>query len=165
MGIYSMMSSAFYVMIQMSIFGNKLGERVAPEIVTVRDNPAAYSVANRAFDDEGVPAGEKAIIDRGVLKTYLHNTSTAKIFGGETTGQNYITGDFSTIPRDGAFLVEGGEITGSLKDIRISDNAMRMLNGVKAMSRERQHVHWWEMDTPTLTPYVLIEGVKITRPR
>jgi len=61
--------------------------------------------------------------------------------------------------------VEGGEITGSLKDIRISDNAMRMLNGVKAMSRERQHVHWWEMDTPTLTPYVLIEGVKITRPR
>jgi len=207
MGIYSFMSSAFYVMIQMSIFGNKLGERVAPEIVTVRDNPADYSMANRAFDDEGVPAGEKAIIDRGVLKTYLHNTSTAKIFGGETTGnaglvvpqawnieldpgdmsrdevfeelgdglyltntwytrfQNYATGDFSTIPRDGAFVVEGGKITGSLKDIRISDNALRMLNGVKAMSRERQHVHWWEMDTPTLTPYVLIQGVKITRPR
>jgi PmbA protein len=207
MGIYSFMSSAFYVMIQMSIFGNKLGKRVAPEIVTVRDNPAHYSIANRAFDDEGVPAGEKAIIDRGILKTYLHNTSTAKIFGSETTGnaglvvpqawsveldsgdmnreevfeelgdglyltntwytrfQNYVTGDFSTIPRDGAFLVEGGEITGSLKDIRISDNAMRMLNGVKAISRERQHVHWWEMDTPTFTPYVLIEGVKITRPK
>lgn len=207
MGIYSMMSSAFQVMIQMSIFGNRIGERVAPEIVTIRDNPADYSVANRVFDDEGVPAGDKVIIDRGVLKTYLHNTSTAKIFGCETTGnaglvvphawsveldpgdksrdemfeelgdglyltnawytrfQNYAVGDFSMIPRDGAFVVEGGRIAGSLKDIRISDNALRMLNGVRAISRERQHVHWWEADTPTLSPYVLIEGVKITRPR
>ncbi len=207
MGIYSFMSSAFYVMIQMSIFRDRLGERVAPEMVTIRDNPAAYSMANRVFDDEGVPAGEKAIISRGVLETYLHNTSTAKIFGAETTGnaglvvpqawsieldpgdmgrdevfeelgdglyltntwytrfQNYAKGDFSTIPRDGAFLVEGGEITRSVKDIRVSDNALRMLSGVKAMSRERQQVHWWEMDTPALTPYVLIEGVNITRPR
>jgi PmbA protein len=207
MGTYSMMSSAFYVMIQMSIFKDKLGEPVAPEIVTIRDNPAAYSVANRAFDDEGVPAGNKVIIDRGEMKTYLHNTSTAKMFDCETTGnaglvvphawsieldsgdlsrdemfeelgnglyltntwytrfQNYAEGDFSTIPRDGAFVVKGGEITDSLKDIRISDNMMRMLNGMKTMSRERQHIHWWEANTPTLSPYVLIEGVKITRPR
>jgi predicted Zn-dependent protease len=69
------------------------------------------------------------------------------------------------IPRDGAFIVEGGRITSSVKDIRISDNALRMLNGVRAISMERQHVHWWEADTPTLSPYVLIESVKITRPR
>ncbi|GAG23678.1 unnamed protein product, partial [marine sediment metagenome] len=86
LGTYAMMASAFYVMIQMSVFGNKLGEKVASEIVTLRDSPAGYSVANRLFDDEGVPAGETVIIDRGVLRTYLHNTSTAKIFKAETSG-------------------------------------------------------------------------------
>ena len=207
LGIYGMMSSAFYVMIQMSVFGDKLGEVVAPEFVTLRDSPAGYSVANRLFDDEGVPARETVIIDRGVLKTFLHNTSTARAFKTETSGnaglvvptawnveldpgdtsreelfaeverglyitntwytrfQNYAVGDFSTIPRDAAFVVEDGEIAGSLKDIRISDNALRMLGGIAAVSRERQHIHWWESQFPTLSPYVLIRDVGITRPR
>jgi len=207
LGIYGMMSSAFYVMVQMSVFGNMVGSRVAPEIVTLRDNPAEYSVENRVFDDEGYPTEGKAIIERGVLKTHLHNTSTAKLFGTETTGnaglvvpqawsleldpgdmgrdemfsevgrglyltntwytrfQNYAAGDFSTIPRDGAFLVKDGEIKGSLKDIRISDNALRMLTGIKAITRERQQIFWWESEYPSLSPYVLVEGVKITRPR
>ena len=207
LGTYAMMASAFYVMIQMSVFGNKLGEKVASDIVTLRDSPAGYSVANRLFDDEGVPARETVIIDRGVLKTYLHNTSTAKIFNSETSGnaglvvpeawnveldpgsfsreemfgkvrrglyltntwytrfQNYAVGDFSTIPRDGAFVVENGEIKGSIKDIRISDNALRMLGNIVAVSRERQHIHWWESQYPTLSPYILIEDVKITKPK
>ena len=80
------MASAFSVMIQMSIFVNKLGHRVAPENVTLKDNPAPYSLSNRVFDDEGVPTKENVFIDHGVLKTYLHNTSTAKIFKTETTG-------------------------------------------------------------------------------
>ena len=207
LGTYGMMASAFYVMIQMSVFGDKLGGRVAPESVTLRDSPGGYSVANRLFDDEGVPARETVIIDRGVLKTYLHNTSTAKIFKAETSGnaglvvpeawnveldpgdlsreelfgevrnglyltntwytrfQNYTVGDFSTIPRDGAFAVENGEITRSLKDIRISDNALRMLGDIAAISKERQHIHWWESQYPTLSPYVLIKDVRFTRPK
>jgi PmbA protein len=207
LGTYGMMASAFYVMIQMSVFGDKLGERVAPEAVTLRDSPGGYSVANRLFDDEGVPARQTVIIDRGVLETYLHNTSTAKIFKAETSGnaglvvpeawnveldpgdlgreelfggvrnglyltntwytrfQNYTVGDFSTIPRDGAFAVEKGEITRSLKDIRISDNALRMLGDIVAISKERQHIHWWESQYPTLSPYVLIKDVRITRPK
>jgi len=142
-----------------------------------------------------------------VLKTYLHNTSTAKIFKAETSGnaglvvpeawnveldpgslsreeifgevrnglyltntwytrfQNYAVGDFSTIPRDGAFIIENGEIKGSIKDIRISDNALRMLGNITAISRERQHIHWWESQYPTLSPYILIKDVRITRPK
>ena len=207
LGTYAMMASAFYVMIQMSVFGNKLGEKVASEIVTLRDSPAGYSVANRLFDDEGVPARETVIIDRGVLRTYLHNTSTAKIFKAETSGnaglvvpeawnveldpgsfsreelfgevrnglyltntwytrfQNYAVGDFSTIPRDGAFIIENGVIRGSIKDIRISDNVLRMLGDIAAISRERQHIHWWESQYPTLSPYILSKDVRITRPK
>jgi len=208
LGIWGPMTSAYSVMIQQSIFVNKLGQKVAPDTVTLRDTPASYSLASKVFDDEGVPVKENVLINKGVLKTYLHNTSTAKIFKTETTGnaglvmptpwnieldegdmsreemfrevkrglyltntwytrfQNYATGDFSTIPRDGIFLIEGGEIKQSWKDIRLSDNALKMLNNISGISKERQHVHWWgEADPPSLSPYILMKDVQITRPK
>lgn len=206
LAVWGSMVSAFYILTQMSVFVNKLSQKVAPDIVTLKDNPAEYSLANRVFDDEGVPTRENVFIDHGVLETYLHNTSTAKIFKTETTGnaglvmptpwniemeqgdiskeelfkqvkkgiyltntwytrfQNYAKGDFSTIPRDGIFLIENGEVKQSLKDIRVSDNVLTMLNNIAAISKERQHVHWWgEADPPSLSPYVLIKGVHITK--
>jgi PmbA protein len=209
LGWWGSMTSAYSVMIQQSIFVNKLGQKVAPDIVNLRDAPGSYSIANRIFDDEGVPSRENVVISKGVLKTYLHNTSTAKIFKTETTGnaglvspgpwnieldagdmsrdemfnetkrglyltntwytrfQNYATGDFSTIPRDGMFLVEDGEIKQSWKDIRLSDNSLKMLNNIVGISKERQHIHWWGLDTdvPSLSPYVLMKDVQITRPK
>lgn len=206
LGMWASMVSAFNVMVQLSIFVNKLGQKVASEVVSMKDKPASYSVANRVFDDEGVPTRENVFIDHGVLKTYLHNTSTAKIFKTETTGnaglvapnawnvemspgdmskdelfsevkrgiyltntwytrfQNYAKGDFSTIPRDGIFLIENGEIKQSLKDLRLSDNALNLLNNIAAVSKERHHVHWWgEADPPSLAPYILIRNVHITK--
>jgi len=202
------MASAFSVMIQLSVFVNKLGQKVASDIVTLRDRPAEYSVNNRIFDDEGFPVQENVFIDEGVLKTYLHNTSTAKIFKTKTTGnaglvqpmpwniemdpgdrtrdalfsqvkrglyltntwytrfQNYATGDFSTIPRDGIFLIEHGEIKQSLKDLRLSDNVLRLLKQITDISKERQHVHWWiEAEPPSLAPYVLAREIQMTKPK
>ena len=49
-----------------------------------------------------------------------------------TRFQNYAKGDFSTIPRDGIFLIEKGKIKQSLKDLRISDNAL-----------EHARQHYW----------------------
>jgi len=205
-GVWGSMVSAFSILIQQSVFVNRLGQKVAPENVTLKDNPSAYSMASRIFDDEGVPTRENVFIDHGVLKTYLHNTSTAKIFKTETTAnaglvapnawsiemdsgdmrreelfkqvkrglyltntwytrfQNYAKGDFSTIPRDGIFLIDHGEIQQSLKDLRISDNALSLLGNIAGISKERQHVHWWgEADPPSLSPYVLIKDVHITK--
>jgi PmbA protein len=204
--IWASMISAYSIMTQMSVFVDKLGKKVAPEIVTLKDNAAPTSMSNRVFDDEGVPTRENVFIDQGVLKTYLHNTSTAKIFKTKTTGnaglvapgswsvemdagnaskmelfkeikrglyltntwytrfQNYAKGDFSTIPRDGIFLVENGEIKQSLKDLRISDNALTMLGNIAGISKERQQVHWWEeADPPSLSPYVLMRNVHMTK--
>jgi len=206
LAVWGRMISAYDVLVQMSVFVDKLGKEVAPEIVTMRDNPGAYSLSNRVFDDEGAPARENVFIDHGVLKGYLHNTSTAKMFKTVTTGnagvvapnawnieldagdvskdelfenekkglyltntwytrfQNYAKGDFSTIPRDGIFLVEKGEIKQSLKDLRVSDNALSMLGNIAGISKERQHVHWWgEADPPSLSPYVLIKDVHLTK--
>jgi PmbA protein len=206
LGNYASMFSAFSVMVQMSVFTNKIGEKVGTDLVTLTDRPAEYSVSNRTFDDEGVPTKGTTVIDQGILKTYLHNTSTAKTYNAETTGnaglvspsawniemdpgnirkddmimdlkrglhltntwytrfQNYKTGDFSTIPRDGIFFIENGEIKQSLKNIRLSDNALRILANITHVSRERNHVHWWDADLPALCPYVLVENVQMTKP-
>lgn len=51
-----------------------------------------------------------------------------------TRFQNYVTGDFSTIPRDGAFLVENGEIVKPVKNIRVSDNFQKILENIAASS-------------------------------
>jgi PmbA protein len=208
LGTWGSMASAYSVMIQLSIFVNKIGQKVASDLVTLRDKPADYSVHNRTFDDEGFPAQENVFINKGVLKTYLHNTSTAVKFKTKTTGnaglvqptpwniemdagdmsknelfnqvkkgiyltntwytrfQNYATGDFSTIPRDGIFLIEHGKIKESWKDLRLSDNILRILKQISGLSKERQHVHWWlEAEPPSLSPYVLAKDIQMTRPK
>jgi len=63
------------------------GRQVASELVTIVDNgvyPAG--LASGAYDGEGVPRGETMVVDRGVLKTYLHNSYTANKVGEANTG-------------------------------------------------------------------------------
>lgn len=80
-----------------------------------------------------------------------------------TRFKNYRTGEFSTVPRDGAYLVENGEVKRSLKGMRAGDDLQRLLTSVQLASRNREWIQWWEVDTPTLCPWLLTDGVTITR--
>jgi PmbA protein len=80
-----------------------------------------------------------------------------------TRFKNYRTGEFSTVPRDGAYLVENGNVVKSLKGMRLGDDLGRMFSSVRLLSRDREWVEWWEVSTPTLCPWVLVDGAKITR--
>ncbi len=80
-----------------------------------------------------------------------------------TRFKNYKTGEFSTVPRDGAYLVEGGRVVRGLKGLRLSDSLERIFSSTRLISRSREWIEWWEVDTPTLTPWILVDGVKITR--
>jgi PmbA protein len=82
----SNMVSAFSVEVGMSMFAGKLGKKVASEMVTLVDDPTMPSTSQRAFDHEGMPTKRTIMIDEGVLKTYLHDTSTAKRFKAKSTG-------------------------------------------------------------------------------
>lgn len=65
----------------------KLGAQIASELVTLFDDPSvADGVANRPFDAEGTPSRRLAVIESGVLRTFLHNTDTARRTGQTTTG-------------------------------------------------------------------------------
>jgi len=81
----SYMMSALRVEIATSMFAKKIGKRVASDEVTFVDDPTVDSISARAFDHEGVPTRRNIIIRKGILKTYLHNTSTAKRFKTRTT--------------------------------------------------------------------------------
>ncbi|MCA8960483.1 MAG: hypothetical protein KDC38_08220 [Planctomycetes bacterium] len=64
-------------------FRDSLGHAVLPEFLSIADEPCRARFDGRSlvghyrFDDEGVPAGDATLIDRGVLKTFL--TSRAPI--------------------------------------------------------------------------------------
>ena len=68
-----------------SAVSGKLGQRVASELVTLADSgPAVIGGPDAGgvvlVDDEGVPAGKVVVIERGVLKSYLHDRETAALF-------------------------------------------------------------------------------------
>jgi TldD protein len=46
----------------------------------------AHGTGNVLVDDEGVPARTTKVIERGVLKSYLHDRETALMFDTEPTG-------------------------------------------------------------------------------
>jgi PmbA protein len=70
-----------------SFLTGKLGDRIAGENVTVVDDGTMRGGFGSApFDSEGVPTRRTVVVERGVLKSYLLNTYTAKKLGLATTG-------------------------------------------------------------------------------
>jgi PmbA protein len=70
-----------------SFLAGKLGERIAGENVTVIDDGTLPGgLGTSPFDDEGVPTRRTVVVERGVLRSYLLNTYTAKKLGLATTG-------------------------------------------------------------------------------
>ncbi|MFQ6106063.1 MAG: TldD/PmbA family protein [Thermoplasmata archaeon] len=82
----------------MSRFAGRIGERVASEAFTVRDDGLiAGALGSSSFDREGCPHQPLHIIEKGVLKNFLYNTLTAKKEDRETTG--HASGGISGPPR------------------------------------------------------------------
>lgn len=197
---------AYSVLAGFSPYVKKIGKRVASPAVTLWDDGSEESLARKKFDMEGVPTRRTPLIQKGLLKTYLHNTSTAKRFKTRTTGnaglvspdphavfvkpgdwskdeifsevkdglwltntwytryQSYVKGDLSTIPRDGIFHIRHGEVVETWKDIRLTDNLVRLMQNIVALSDTPEQMMWWgEVSIPNFVPYALIKDVNITR--
>ncbi|MHB8567427.1 MAG: TldD/PmbA family protein [Nitrososphaerales archaeon] len=80
-----------------------------------------------------------------------------------TRYQNQRTGEYSTVPRDAAFRIEGGRIVEPLYGLRVSDSIPRQLSNIAQISKERNWIKWWEVATPTLAPAMKVIDVSITR--
>jgi len=72
---------------RMSFLLDRLGEQVASDTVTVVDDPLRPAgPASRPFDGEGVRQTRRTIVERGVLRSYLLDSYSARRLGMKTTG-------------------------------------------------------------------------------
>lgn len=199
-------ASAFYVDSGISFLTGKLGEALASDILTLTDDPTmpkAYGAT--PFDDEGLPTRRKNIIENGILRSYLHNSTTAKRNTTESTGNagiivpvpfnivikdgdrdheklisqidhgicvindwylrysSYRSGDFSTVPRDGIFLIKKGSIEKPIKGLRLVGNMLELLKSIRALSSDRYWIKWWEVETPVHAPWAVVESLEFTK--
>lgn len=73
-----------------SVVKDKIGLKVASELVTLVDSGKSEIVENAGgtilVDDEGVAAERVAVIENGILKSFLHNRESALIFNTTCTG-------------------------------------------------------------------------------
>ncbi len=76
-----------YVATKASILYGKLGEKVGSDYATIIESgdPVNYGWYI-PYDDEGVATLTVKLLDKGVLRAYLHSRSTAKIMNSESTG-------------------------------------------------------------------------------
>lgn len=206
-------ANPFYIMMGVSPLKDKMGEQIGPKFITAYEDSLFDGGLNSTpFDWEGSPGRTTKIIDQGILKSLVHNTTTSKMFDTETTGssqmaslgigmkmllpgnsnivfdngnysqeelfdvdkptiyvtcnwysrtQNAQTGDFSTIPRDAMFLLEKGKMK-PIKNMRISDNSLRMFANIDALGNDRTQVYWWEVPTPTVISTMRVRDCKMT---
>jgi PmbA protein len=95
-----------------SFLAGKIGERIANENLTVIDDATMPGLfGSSPFDDEGVRTRRIVVIERGVLRSYLLNTYTAKKLGLATTGSasRGLSGNAGVGP--GNFYIEAGAKT------------------------------------------------------
>lgn len=82
--------SAEAVQKDLSRLKGKIGEKISNELITIVDDPFLKdALGSTGFDSEGVATKYKKLIDKGVLKTFLHSLKTAKKDGVEPTGNGF----------------------------------------------------------------------------
>jgi TldD protein len=79
-----------------SLLKGKIGEQIASEEVNIVDNPTMgqgkkFNIPYELFgcyfvDDEGIPSQKTTIIEKGILKNYLHNLETSSRMGSFSNG-------------------------------------------------------------------------------
>lgn len=203
------------IMFGMSPIADSMNKQIAPDTLSIVDNATiGEGLASRPFDIEGKPSEITPILNKGILKNLIHNTSSAKQYGCQSTANsdfmdmglgsktlspaptnmiyspgeqsldeiiansikptiyitsnwytrftNYMEGSFSTIPRDGLFVIENGEISKPVRNLRLSDNLLHMLKNIVAVGKDIQQVQWWEVPTPTFIPTIKVKDCNIT---
>lgn len=191
-----------------SFFPKEINKEIASKIVTLIDDGTYKNGSGSGrYDDEGCPRQKTVVVENGILKSFLHNTSTAIKYKTKSTGNagiispeptnfillpgdltkekmiknvdngilitniwytrfnNYLTGEFSTIPRDGTFLIKNGEILNPIKGLRVTDKLSEMYKRVIGLGKDLKQIESWEAESPTVLPYVLVKDVGISKPK
>ncbi len=84
-----------------TLLADRVGEKVASEIITVTDDGTMEGgFLTTPYDAEGVPRQKSIVIDKGAFRGFLHSLYTAERAGQEPTG-NSERGSFKSLPASG----------------------------------------------------------------
>ena len=154
---FSGMFSADAAQKGLSLLAGREGSAIASPLLTIWDDPL-YSLNPMAFDDEGVPARRKKVVEEGRLLTLLHNLKTARKAGVSSTGNGGRgSGGIGVSPSN--FYIQPGE--GSL------DSLMEKLGTgllITELSGLHAGVNALSGEFSLLCKGQLVEGGKIARP-
>ena len=134
------MFSADTVIKKLSLLGEKLGQKVCGDNITLTDDPLCEKSNHKvSFDDEGVAAFSKVVVENGVLKTFLHNLRTAKMLDAEPTGNGFKEGSGDIGVRPTNLCLTGGDedfdaVISSVEDGVVITQMMGQHAGVNAVS-------------------------------
>lgn len=79
-------------------FGNRIGEVVSSKLVTIYDDGLVPGgLGYFAYDDEGVECKRTILIENGVLRSFMHDRTSATVAGASPTG-NAHAWDYSVEP-------------------------------------------------------------------
>jgi len=96
----------------LSVYTGKIGQQIASSLITIVDDSTLPNKrGSYRFDDEGVSSQKSVLVERGVLKGYMHSRLTAMKDGVDSTGngrrQSY---KHRPIPRmTNTFIDRGGD--------------------------------------------------------
>ena len=121
-----------------TFLAGKLGQKVATEKLTVIDDATIPKLfGSSPFDDEGVPSRRTAVIEDGVLQSWLLNSYTARKLGMRTTGNasRGITGNAGV--GHGNFYIPNGAVDPA--DIIKSVKSGFVRHGIDRFRSEHRH--------------------------
>jgi TldD protein len=76
-----------FILKNLSVYAGKQGTKVASDLITVVDDGTLpHRRGSSRVDDEGTPSTRAVLIERGILKGYLHSLKTARDLGEKPTG-------------------------------------------------------------------------------
>ena len=106
------MSEADWVITGISPMGDRVGEELGSEYVTVIDEGISpYGGWYFPYDDQGTKTGRTVLVDKGIMKGYLHDRGTAHKMNAEPTGNSRaVNFMFNTICRMKKTYFEKGDI-------------------------------------------------------
>jgi predicted Zn-dependent protease len=79
--------------------GNKVGEKIIDERVTLYSDPPTRSCSAQPFDFEGMPLGRQVWIENGVLKQLIYSRFWAKKQGKTPTGSPELASRWPAVRR------------------------------------------------------------------
>lgn len=86
------------------------GTEVASSLVSIVDNPLiARAPGSRPYDGEGLASRKNVVVEKGVLRTYLCDSYSARKLGRESTGSAARGGSAGVSCSTSNFILEPGQ--------------------------------------------------------